>query len=159
MTVDRAESISQITTPPEKRPSGDFSHYWPSLCLSVRLPVFSITVPFCHRQVPSSHSDPQLPSPIISDRRRGTVIKPGPMLPRRPVSWSTYKNSETTELWFIRCCDQQLTRGCQPVKENKKNCYCCVQLRLCNPASTMRRPHWCCQAESLSKTVTFQEMK
>ena len=27
-----------------------FLHYWPSLCVRLPLPVFSITVPFCHRQ-------------------------------------------------------------------------------------------------------------
>lgn len=30
--------------------SSSFLHYWPSLCVRLPLPVFSITVPFCHRQ-------------------------------------------------------------------------------------------------------------
>lgn len=27
----------------------EFLHYWPSLCVRLSLPVFSITLPFCHR--------------------------------------------------------------------------------------------------------------
>lgn len=50
MIVDSADSISQITTPPEKSLFWEFLHYWPSLCVRLSLPVFSITVPFCHRQ-------------------------------------------------------------------------------------------------------------
>lgn len=50
MIADSTESISQITTPPEKRLFGEFLHYWPSLCVRLSLPVFSLTVPFCHRQ-------------------------------------------------------------------------------------------------------------
>lgn len=50
MIANSTESISHITTPPDKKLFGELLHYWPSLCLRLPLPVFSITVPFCHRQ-------------------------------------------------------------------------------------------------------------
>lgn len=54
MIVDGVESISQ--SPLHKRRGSSiffifiFLHYWPSLCVRLPSPVFSITLLFCHRR-------------------------------------------------------------------------------------------------------------